>query len=151
MLEIIHDLAPGAALGFATANSVDAQMATNIQTLRNASHLCDIIVDDVTYFLEPPFQEGIIAQAVSSVTENGAVYFSSSGNSGSKTKGTSGTWEGDFVNSGTSLSVIPEAGSIHSFNGSNSKKITRKSPYAYILTWGDPQNSPLKFLEIRYE
>ena len=140
MLEIIHDLAPGAALGFATGFNGDAQMATNIQTLRNPPHLCDIIVDDVTYYLEPPFQEGIIAQAVSNVTSNGAVYFSSSANSGSKTNGTSGTWEGDFVNSGTSLSVIPEAGTVHLFNGSNANTIT-KTGNAYILTWGDPQNA----------
>ena len=140
MLEIIHDMAPAATLGFATANGGEAQMATNIQTLRNAPHLCDIIVDDYTYYLEPPFQEGIIAQAVATVTASGASYFSSSANSGSLGKGTSGTWEGDFVNSGTTLSVIPEAGTIHSFNGSNINTITRTGG-AYILTWGDPQNA----------
>ena len=96
MLEIVHDLAPGAQLFFATALGSQAAFASNILTLRN-THGCDIIVDDVTYFAEAAFQDGTVAQAVNTVTAGGALFFSSAGNSGSKNKGTSGTWEGDFV------------------------------------------------------
>src|SRR5262249_16441957 len=56
MLQIIHDVAPGAQLFFATALLTPANFAQNIRNLRNAG--CDIIVDDVMYPTESPFQEG---------------------------------------------------------------------------------------------
>ncbi|MFN8357659.1 MAG: S8 family serine peptidase [Spirosomataceae bacterium] len=112
MLHIIHDLVPGAQLYFATAFNGDADFAQQILDLRAAG--CDIIVDDVSYFNESPFQDGVIAQAVNTVTADGALYFSSAGNSGNKNDGTSGTWEGDFLNGGTT-SVITNAGTLHNF------------------------------------
>ncbi|MES1210874.1 MAG: hypothetical protein ABUL63_00940, partial [Acidobacteriota bacterium] len=51
MLEVIHDIAPGAQLVFATALPTITQFATNILALRNTFN-CDIIVDDVGYFVE---------------------------------------------------------------------------------------------------
>jgi hypothetical protein len=50
MLEIIHDLAPGAQLYFASAFGGVASFAKNIRDLRAAG--CDIIVDDVLYYVE---------------------------------------------------------------------------------------------------
>jgi biotin operon repressor len=47
MLEIVHDMAPGATLGFATALNSRFAMAQNIQSLRNAG--CNVIVDDIGY------------------------------------------------------------------------------------------------------
>ena len=102
MLEIVHSLAPGATLGFATAVNGEASFADNIRSLRSQQH-CDIIVDDVAYLDESPFQDGPVAQAVIDVTKDGALYFSSAGNSGNKAGGTSGHWEGDFVDSGKKL------------------------------------------------
>ena len=96
MLEIVHDLAPGATLGFATAHGGQAQFAQNILNLRNVLG-CHVIVDDVVYFAEPAFQDGIIAQAVNAVVASGALYFSSAGNEGNSDDGTSGVWQGDFV------------------------------------------------------
>jgi hypothetical protein len=94
MLEIIHDLAPGAQLFYATGFNGVASFAQNILDLRAAG--CDIIVDDVGYFNESPFQDGPIARAVNTVTAGGALYFSAAANSGNKNDNTSGTWEGDF-------------------------------------------------------
>jgi subtilisin family serine protease len=93
MLEIVHDVAPGAQLYFATAMTSDASFAGNIRALRAAG--CDVIVDDVFYYAEPVFEDGPIAQAVNDVTADGALYFSSAGNSGNLTDATSGVWEGD--------------------------------------------------------
>ncbi len=78
MMEIVHDLAPGAQLFFATAFNGIASFADNIRTLRN-TYGCDIIVDDVTYFNEGVFQDGPIAQAVNDVVASGALYFSVGG------------------------------------------------------------------------
>ncbi len=56
MMEIVHDLAPGAKLYFATAFNGIASFAQNIRDLRAAG--CDIIIDDVFYFDENPFVDG---------------------------------------------------------------------------------------------
>jgi uncharacterized repeat protein (TIGR01451 family) len=138
MLEIVHDLAPGADLYFATAFSGVASFASNIRALRDAG--CHVIIDDVTYFNEGAFQDGPIAQAVNDVTATGVLYFSSAANSGNLTSGTSGTWEGDFVDSGTSIGALPPgSGDIHSFGGGfNYDTITLSSGNPISLKWSDP-------------
>jgi hypothetical protein len=79
MIELIHDLAPGAAIAFNTAFKGQAAFAKGIRDLAAAA--CNIIVDDVFYFAEPYFQDGIIAQAVDDVKSTRNVsYFSSAGN-----------------------------------------------------------------------
>jgi hypothetical protein len=149
MLEIVHDLAPGAQLYFATAFNGVASFAQNIHDLRTAG--CDIIVDDVFYYAETPFQDGqapsvvsstnggLIAQAVNDVTADGAMYFSSAGNSGNMDDSTSGTWEGDFVNGGT-LSLIG-TDAIHQF-GTNLYDTIKSSGGPITLYWADPLGGP---------
>jgi hypothetical protein len=77
MLEIVYDLAPGANLYFATAFGGQAGFAQNILDLAAAG--CDVIVDDVFYFAEGVFQDGIIAAAADQVSAAGVLYFSGSG------------------------------------------------------------------------
>ncbi|HLK30730.1 MAG TPA: S8 family serine peptidase [Puia sp.] len=79
MTEIVHDVAPGADLAFHTADFGQADFAQGIQDLANAG--CNVINDDVFYYAEPFFQDGIIAQSVDLVKKRGVTYFSSAGNS----------------------------------------------------------------------
>jgi hypothetical protein len=79
MAQTVHDLAPGANLAFATAFTGEEQFASNIQALATAG--AKVIVDDVTYFDEPMYQDGILSNAVTSVTNSGVSYFSSAANS----------------------------------------------------------------------
>jgi hypothetical protein len=78
MLQIVHDVAPGASLAFATVSTGVAGFANNILALR--ANGAKVIVDDVIYPGEPMFQDGIIAQAVNTVVSEGAAYFSAAGN-----------------------------------------------------------------------
>ena len=136
MLEIVYDLAPGAQLFFATGNGGPANFAQNILNLRAAG--CDIIVDDIFYFNESPFQDAVIAQAVNSVTAGGALYFSAAGNEGNLTHGTSGTWEGDFLDGGPAgPPVNGKGGTLHSF-GANPYDTATGIGFATILLWSDP-------------
>jgi len=146
MLEIIHDMAPGASLFFATANNSITSFAQNIRDLRTAG--CDIIVDDVFYFVETPFQDGqtaavlsttqagVVTQAVNDVVADGALYFSSAGNEGNEDSNTSGAFEGDF-NGVASGAPLP-AGNVHSFGGTPYDTITSPGLQEVGLWWADP-------------
>jgi hypothetical protein len=145
MLEIVHDLAPGATLGFATANGGQAQFAQNILNLRNVLG-CHVIVDDASYPTEPVFQDGIIAQAVNTVVASGALYFSSAGNAGNLDDGTAGVWQGDFVATAVPsvLAADPccRTAQAHDFGGGvNFNTITCEPPSAITLQWADPWGS----------
>jgi Subtilase family len=80
MMQIVHDVAPGASLAFYTAENSEADFANGIHALANAG--AKIIADDVGYFDEPVFQDGIVAQAINAVAASGVIYFSAAGNNG---------------------------------------------------------------------
>src|SRR5450631_2045917 len=71
MMQIIHDVAPGAGLAFHTAENSEADFAAGIVALAapvaSGGGGAKVIVDDVGYFDEPFFQDGIVAQAIDSV------------------------------------------------------------------------------------
>ncbi len=78
MLQIVHAVAPGAALAFYTADDSEADFASGITAL--AAFGAKVIADDVGYFDEPFFQDGLVAQAVDTVEAGGVAYFSAAGN-----------------------------------------------------------------------
>jgi Subtilase family len=86
MMQIIHDVAPGAALAFHTAENSEADFANGIGALAapvaSGGGGAKVIVDDVGYFDEPFFQDGLVAQAINAVVAQGVAYFSSAGNNG---------------------------------------------------------------------
>ncbi|HYH63392.1 MAG TPA: S8 family serine peptidase, partial [Urbifossiella sp.] len=86
MLQVIHDVAPGAQLMFAAAGATQQVFADRIRELASAGPDgrpgADIIVDDVTFPAAPMFQDGPAARAVDEVVASGVVYFSAAGNLG---------------------------------------------------------------------
>ena len=140
IMEIVQDMAPGATVYFATAYSTPQEFADNIEALQAAG--CNVIVDDVSYSGEGPFQDDVIARAVDTVFGEGVVYCSSAGNSGNVAHGTSGTWQGNFVNGGA---YTPPAGSgsTKTYNvaqiGANNYDQVKLDGEPYIdMEWSDP-------------
>ena len=87
MAEIVHDVAPGAAESFYSAYYDEADFANGILTLAkptaSGGQGAKVVVDDIAYFTEPFFQDGVIAQAVNTAyTSYGTSYFSAAGNDG---------------------------------------------------------------------
>ncbi len=144
MLEIVHSLAPGSKLKFATAYSTEAAFAANIRALQASG--CRVIVDDVGYFREPAFQDGVVAQAVADVVASGVQYYSSAGNSGHASDNQSGVWEGEFKPAplpaalSRLLSSRPgfEGAQVHDFGNGNPFNRIKQPGFVFTLQWADP-------------
>jgi uncharacterized protein (TIGR03437 family) len=145
MMQLIHDVAPGASQAFHTAVNGQADFAQGIQELMDNG--ADVIVDDVLYFAEPMFQDGIIAQAVDNVVAEGVAYFSSAGNISRNSyqepfSPSIYIWPDSFI----SLPGAPPfwGGYIHDFGGGIvSQEIIIPAGATMIITyqWDDPFDS----------
>jgi 20S proteasome alpha/beta subunit len=104
MMQIVHEIAPGASLAFYTADFSEQDFANGILALAAAG--CKVICDDVSYFDEPFFQNGVIAQAIQRVEAEGVTYITSAGNEASN--GYQAAWSpisGSFVLAGQTISL----------------------------------------------
>ena len=137
LLEIVHDLAPGAELYFATGRGGQARMAENIEALCEAG--ANVIVDDIGYTVEAAFQDDILAKGVNAAVTDGCFFFSAGGNDGNLTDGTSGVWEGDYA-AGSALVVDGETlGVRHDFGGGvEANEVSGFRVRAIVLQWGRP-------------
>lgn len=134
MAEIVHDVAPGAKIAFHTGNLGQAGFANGIGKLADAG--CNVVVDDLIYFAEPMFQDGIIAQAVDQVVARNVSYFSAAGNQARQ------SYQAGFKNSGQSLvSGGVNYGVAHDFgNGdiTQSVRIPAGGTLRLSFQWADP-------------
>ena len=106
MAQIVRDLAPGAAISFATAFKGEAAFAASIKSLATAG--ARVIADDVVYFEEPFFQDGPVAVAVDEVAAAGVSYFSAAGNNNLISEGNDvGSWEAPFRDAGDCPNGVP--------------------------------------------
>lgn len=165
MLQIVHDMAPKAKLGFATANGGQLNFANNIRALAGdpaapnfqAGFKADVIVDDIIYLDEPFFQDGIVAQAVDEVVAKGVSYFSSAGNRpatqayDSKIQivpGNSTSW----ANTNLNFANVPPAlyaGGFHNYGSNGAVDIAQTvqftvnpmSSNTVVLQWNEPFDS----------
>lgn len=101
MVQLVHQIAPGATLLFATDGTDEATFAKAMNDLAAAG--ATVIVDDVMQFDDPVFQNGPLGWTVDRLAEQGVTYLSSAGNytvtgaAGTPSAGYSiGSWEGDY-------------------------------------------------------
>jgi hypothetical protein len=108
MIEIIHDVAPGARHAFHTAQFGQANFARGILALAGVG--ANVINDDITYLFEPFYQDGQIAQAVDLVKARGVTYFSAAGNDARQ------AYEAPFRPSGTFVDIGNGPSEAHDFD-----------------------------------
>ena len=141
MAEIVHDLAPGAAILFHSAFNSEADFAQGITEL--AACGADIIVDDVLWFAEPMFQDGIVAQTVESTVAGGVSYFSAAGNDA----GISVDEIYVDADPGTDDEIFPPSGAdLHDFRGDNrfgEITIPDGCGVNLVLQWNEPYSGTL--------
>ena len=133
MLQIAHDIAPGAGLAFATASGTQIEFAQNIMILGSPTTVtglpgvnlstgvatspgigCQVVCDDVGYLAEPMFSDGIVAQAIDYVaTHYNVSYFSSAGNDGNA------GYSADYVNAVTANRTLAAVKTIAASEGVN--------------------------------
>jgi len=170
MCQIVYHMAPRALLGFATADIGELSFANNIRALAalpgytfpGQTFAADTICDDVGYFDEPFFQDGVIAQAIDDVSAAGVAYFSSAANdvdvNGYYSVLRVVPWNGSVtapnptggVNSNINLTGVPSnlyAGGFHNFDPSGNPanqnigqtvNIAANSTNPTTLEWDDP-------------
>ncbi|MFM7328005.1 MAG: S8 family peptidase, partial [Bacteroidota bacterium] len=128
MLQIVHDVAPGATLAFRTGFITAGDFARGILEMQKAG--CQVIVDDITYPTEPFFRDGKVAKAISEVTAQGVSYFTSAGNFGSKSV------SGTFKPSAAPAGII---GYAHDFGGGDrfQRLLIEPGTYTIVLQWED--------------
>ncbi|HEY8265638.1 MAG TPA: S8 family serine peptidase [Steroidobacteraceae bacterium] len=158
MLQIVHDVAPKARLGFATANGGEVNFANNIRALAgftDAPHTAhgfkaDIIVDDVIYPTEPMFQDGVVAQAVDDVAARGVSHFSSAGNRSSSeaydsdvhiVPGRPASWRGTNLDF-SAVDPALYAGGFHDFDAGKGRDIAQTIQFdpgsLIVFQWNEP-------------
>src|SRR5215831_12716332 len=126
LLEIVHDVAPGAQELFA-GPSDSFEMIQAVQCLTAAG--ANVIVDDLGFFAEPYFQDGPVAAAVREAVQAGVSYHSSAGNEARQ------HLEQDFV--------ATPASTLHDFAGgagdnTNSVVVPPGGTLTCVLQWNDP-------------
>jgi hypothetical protein len=124
MLEIVHDLAPGATLGFC-GPLTSVQMVQCVNDLANVFG-ADIIVDDLGFFDQSFFEDDFVAQAVATVVAGGVFYTSSAGNSAET------HYQGDYLDSGDGF------GSHLIAAGNNVFDVSSIGNVRIFLQWSDP-------------
>lgn len=141
MAQIVHDIAPGASILFATAQGGLQTFADNIVKLASAG--AKVIVDDYFYNVETSYQNSVVAQAIDYVTKQfGVTYVAFAGNNGNK------GYESPFIAGAASVTVQGLAETWHQFApGQNYLPITiggangGTDTATFSLQWDSPSAS----------
>jgi hypothetical protein len=165
MLQVLHDIAPDATLVFTSYGSDGVTgMESAIDALANPPAgaeypAADIVVDDLFFFDQSPFQDDVVAQAATAAVAGDpgqgvdpVVYVTSAGDFGNQAAGTASTYEADYVATTFENTCDAEddacnddfdfffgsgAYSVHEFSGSPSVTFA-KNLSELCLFWSEP-------------
>jgi hypothetical protein len=128
MLEIVHDMVPSSELYFHDQGQNTLAFRSAIDALVSAG--CKVLCDDVGWYQEPFFEDGVVAKHVASVlSENDVVYVSAAGNDGYT------HYQGDYY-------PVPSS-TLHDFSGGTSEyyflyiNMSVGAQVTVVLQWND--------------
>jgi len=133
MLEIIHDLAPDAILGFSSGINGVTGFVAAIDFLQKEFQ-ADIIVDDIGYLTEPYFENGTIGTRAQQAVDAGVIFVSAAGNDGEN------HYQAPLDISGNCQPGV-ERGCLHRFAANDTSlsfSLPRFSSIQVILQWDNP-------------
>jgi hypothetical protein len=142
MLEIVHDMAPGAALAFHATGAGTAGHVTAVQNLVNAG--VNVIAEDLAFDAEPAFQRGVVATARENAAAGGVSVHSSSGNRGQNHAArvpAVGTASGPDGNAGpfTNCPIAPLNVVAIAPNGDTTFDVVLGMSSSFTLQWSEPR------------
>ena len=168
MCQIAYKMAPKASIAYATADGGELGFANNIRLLAGltvngvtGTFNADCICDDIGYYDEPFFQDGIIAQGVDDASAFGAAYFSSAANDvgvngydsdtrwvASGTGLTAAAGNAALAGTNVNLTGVPPAlyaGGFHNFNPKPGQQdvaqtvnVAANNTVLTVFQWNDP-------------
>ncbi|MGI8776056.1 MAG: hypothetical protein ACR2LJ_01380 [Acidimicrobiales bacterium] len=150
MLEIVHDMAPGATLDFHAAGIGEVGTPLTFVLALDALHKAgaNVIVHDVGFLGEPVFQAGIVAQVIDGLTAAGVSVHSAAGNLGD-THTTRVTATGSGAGPEGSVGPFPSCGQTPPTNavpiGPNGKTSFEVTLFpgeesTFVLQWSEPRS-----------
>ncbi len=151
MMEIVHDVAPGANLFFSSANATEEEAAERFIAMFEAG--CRVLCDDVGFGSELAFSDGPFTEAIEEITSRGGICLSSAGNAGNIDVPVPGysellmenVWEGDWKSSGTITTINGKEYELHEFpDGSTFTMLScfpSPTECPISLEWSDPPDS----------
>ena len=139
MAQIVYDEAPGVNLAFEAGLFGQTAMAQAIKDLANpARGNAQVIADDIFYFAEPFFQNGVIGQAINTVVNQGVVDTSLAGNLGNNAyENTNATTTTDPIFTGNGSAFL-NFGTAASPNDRQELTLSSGQAVTITLEWSNP-------------
>lgn len=142
MLEIVHDMAPGAGLLF---DGTSGGTVNHVNSLNNlVANGADVVTEDIPFDAEPAFQQGFVAAAGEAIANAGVPIHSSAGNqarrhaarvpatgTGAGPDGASGPFTGCTYDPANAVAVAP--------GGDTTFDVTLTNNASFTLQWSEPR------------
>ncbi|MPY99823.1 MAG: hypothetical protein GEU97_17880 [Actinophytocola sp.] len=142
MLEIVHDMAPGAGLLF---DGTGGGTVNHVNSLNNlVANDADVVTEDIPFDAEPAFQQGFVAAAGEAIASSGVPIHSSAGNqarrhaarvpatgTGAGPDGSSGPYSGCTYDPANAVAIAPGGDTTFDVSLGNNARFT--------LQWSEPR------------
>ncbi|MGR9105566.1 MAG: S8 family serine peptidase, partial [Gammaproteobacteria bacterium] len=158
MLEIVHDMAPGATLLYDDgAGTSSSNITRHFNALINlAANGANVIAEDLFFNTEPMFQQGLLAQTAEALAASGISIHSSAGNraqnhaarvvavgTGAGPDGVNGPFTGCTVNPTNAVAITSVNGNDTTFDlvlgTDNTPPPSGPNGSVFVLQWSEPR------------